>query len=113
MAWERRWGRLYYYRSVWCDGRVKKRYFGNGPAGELAARLDAEARRNRQEPLSAIRDLQERLRLPDAALTALEATCALLLEATLRANGYHRPKGRAWRRRRVSGCRTGKPDSGC
>jgi hypothetical protein len=103
MAWESRSGRRYYYRSVWLDGRVVKRYFGSGPAGELASQLDEEARRARREPLEAIRELRERLGPPDAALAALGAACDILLEATLLAEGFHRPNYGVWRRRHVSG----------
>jgi hypothetical protein len=107
MAWESRSGRRYYYRSVWLDGRVVRRYFGSGPAGELASQLDEEARRGRQEPLEAIRGHRERLGPPDAALASLGAACDVLLEATLLATGYHRPNYGAWRRRHVSRHRRG------
>src|SRR4051812_11444511 len=40
MAWEKRGNKTYFYRSVFRDGKVKKIYYGAGPAGKLAADAD-------------------------------------------------------------------------
>ena len=101
MGWERRPGGNYYYRSIRTgDGHVGKRYFGNGVAAEVAAGLDAEARARRRAEAEAARSLRERLATPDAAMAALDAACALALEAALVSAGFHRQNYSAWRRRR-------------
>lgn len=101
MAWASRPGGTYYYRNEWVDGRVVTRYFGRGPAAELAAGLDALARQRRRDEAEALRAEQARLRPLEAALAALDAACDLMVEAELTAAGYHRPNYGAWRRRRV------------
>ena len=99
MAWEKRKrGGRYYYRSIKVGGRVRKEYYGKGPAGELAASLDAAARHERQRQ-SAIR-IRAR-QLYEAALeplVALDNFASALLTAHLDALGYHYINGR-WRRR--------------
>ena len=44
MGWEYRPSGEYYTRSVRLDGNVQRLYFGNGPAGQLAATLDEQHR---------------------------------------------------------------------
>jgi hypothetical protein len=113
MGWEHRYGGCYYYRNERQGDRVVKKYYGPGPVGSLAARLDAEARNDREQPLRAIGELVAQLGPPDAALNSLSNACDLLLEATLLIHGFHRPNYGAWRRRRVRNCRTVKLDPGC
>jgi hypothetical protein len=112
MGWKHRYGGCYYYRNERQGDRVVKRYYGAGLVGSLAARLDAKARNNREQPLRAIGVLVARLGPPDAALNGLSNACNLLLEATLLIHGFHRPNYGAWRRRRVPNCRIGKLDPG-
>ena len=100
MPWETRGERRYFYRSRWVGGRSVRRYIGRGPAGELAERLDQEARLRRAAEAEALRVEQARLEPPEGALRALDAACSLLIEATLTAAGFHRPNYGAWRRRR-------------
>jgi hypothetical protein len=100
MAWERRPGGLYYYRSVRRDGRVRKVYFGRGEAAALAARLDAEARRRRADEAAAVASERDRLRPLDEAAAAVQAACALMTEAVLVAEGFRRVDYR-WRRHRA------------
>src|SRR5215212_1642630 len=48
--WERRErGGLYYTKSRKVNGRVIREYVGMGPLAELAAEVDAEGRRQREE----------------------------------------------------------------
>jgi hypothetical protein len=103
MGWEARPGGTYYYLNERQGDRVVKKYYGRGVVGELAARLAADALRKRQEAARAIRDLRDGLAPAEADLVALEAACDVLLGSTLLASGFHRPKHRAWRRRRVQG----------
>ena len=60
MAWEVRDGRRYYYRGTRREGRTVKQYIGRGPAAELAARLDARARREREQVAEALKAEQAR-----------------------------------------------------
>ena len=44
MGWEKRGGKLVYYRKVRCGARVRSIYCGAGARGEAAARADAARR---------------------------------------------------------------------
>jgi hypothetical protein len=101
VAWQKRDGKLYFYRSVRIGGRVRCRYFGNGPVAELAAVEDQihqlellEARERRRAALA-------RQRAADAALDRLCRMTSLLARAGLLAAGYRQHARGAWRRRRV------------
>ena len=103
MAWERRGGGLYYYRSERENGRVRKRYVGRGEVAELVAHADetrraVRERRRREEraELGRARELSE----AGAELGAeLDAAAEALARAEMVAAGYHNHKGE-WRRRR-------------
>jgi hypothetical protein len=103
MAWETRGrnGRRYYYSARWSDGRTVKNYFGRGAPAELAAGLDADARRLRAAEGEALQAERSRLEPAERAMRALDAACELLLDETLTAAGYHRQNYSAWRRRRA------------
>jgi hypothetical protein len=60
--WEsRERGGLYYTRSRKEGGRVIREYVGGGTLGELAARMDAENRRLREDEEASRREERERL----------------------------------------------------
>ena len=101
MAWEKRVGRFYYYRSRRAGERVRKQYIGAGEFAEALAHSD--------ETISLIRKLErdkgreEVGRLEDLATPVLEIdeTIDVLARAALVAAGYHRHKGE-WRRERTT-----------
>lgn len=101
MAWEkrRRGHRLYFYRARRVGGHVRKQYVGTGPAAELAAKQDAEARAKRE----ALRSVERQARQQDEEaadqLDGFAKWCELLLAGTLLAAGHHNHRGE-WRRRR-------------
>lgn len=103
MAWERRGknGNRYFYRSFRdAGGKVRKRYYGRGPMGQLAANLGAAAQTERK---AAAEDWQKQKQQHDAVSAAVEAFCEecdLLLSAVMLAAGYHEHRGQ-WRRRRA------------
>jgi hypothetical protein len=100
MAWEVRPGGRFYYQSERCGNKVIKRYFGRGPTGELAALLDAQSRRKREQEAAAIQSERERLAPPEIALAKFDDVCNVLFEATMMVAGFHRPNYSAWRLRR-------------
>jgi hypothetical protein len=102
MGWDR--GR-YYTRSRKIGGRVIREYVGHGPAGELAARLDALARARR---LAEVRAAAEADRERRGELDALDAQARELVRLTdvparaaLAAAGFRQHARGAWRRRTV------------
>jgi len=99
--WERRErGGSYYTRSRKEGGRVVRQYVGGGLLGELAARMDAEGRRRREEREAAQREERERL---DALVAPVEELCEaaeVIARAALLASGYHRHNRGEWRKRR-------------
>jgi hypothetical protein len=100
MAWEVRDGRRFYYRGARRDGRTVKEYVGTGPAAELAARLDARARRERDRAAAALKAEESRREPAERAAAEFERICELMVAASLHAAGYHRHRSGPWRRRR-------------
>src|SRR4051794_40117551 len=100
MAWEVRNGLRYYYRAARREGRTIKHYVGRGPAAELAARLDARARRERARAAEALRAEEGRCAEADRASGEFDAMYDLLVSAALHAAGFHRHRSGPWRRRR-------------
>jgi hypothetical protein len=100
MSWELRDGHSYYYRAARRDGQVVKTYVGKGPEGELAARLDARARRERERVAGALKAEQARARPAESATGDFEAAFELIVSAWMHAEGFHRHRSGPWRRRR-------------
>src|ERR1700682_4751031 len=78
MAWEKQGERRYYYRSVRCEGRVKKLYYGTGPVGALAAAADAFRRAERAAAEEARRAREAQLQAAVALTQTLNEWCGLL-----------------------------------
>ena len=103
MAWEPRGksGKLFYYQSRrTADARVVKQYFGSGTAAEQVA---AAAERQRQLHAAQRREVEgevARLAAVEQLTAQVAAAAGVLMEATLLANGWHRPNYGPWRRRR-------------
>ena len=104
--WERRErGGLYYTRSRKEGGKVVREYVGGGILGELAARMDAEERRLREEEKASRREERERL---DALAAPIEELCEaaeVIARAALIASGYHQHNRGEWRKKREQQCR--------
>ena len=99
MAWERRKrGGLYYCRSKRVGGRVVREYVGTGAVGEVAAALDAAARRERELRAVAVRESRQRYEVALQPLVALENTVRALMTIELISAGYDYRHGR-WRKR--------------
>jgi hypothetical protein len=98
MAWEKRGARTYFYRSVRCDGKVKKLYYGSGPTGRLAANADALRRAERVAAEQALRAAKDQLNEAVRLTHELNRCCDLLAAAMLLAAGFHRPGRHTWRR---------------
>ena len=103
MGWETRNGSRYYYAARKEGDRVVKEYLGRGPAAELAAGLDASARRRRAERVEARRAEEARIEPAVRALKALDGACRLRLETAMNEAGFARRNFGPWRRRRQTG----------
>jgi hypothetical protein len=97
MAWEKRGGRSYYYRSTRHDGRVVKEYVGAGPAAAIVANLDALDRAERQATVAARKANGAQVAAAAAATCDLVNVSSLLTAAALLAAGYHRSHRHSWR----------------
>ena len=98
MAWEIRGNgcRYFYLNERQADGRVRKRYFGNGLLAEVESlRLEWKASLRRRE-------LQERKTILEleSMTTDYANSTRITVEAHLYATGFHNPNSRGWRRRR-------------
>jgi hypothetical protein len=99
--WERRErGGLYYTRSRRVNGQVVREYVGGGLLGQLAARLDAEERRKRQQELAAWKEERERIEALMAPVEELCEAAEVIARAALLASGYHQHNRGEWRKRR-------------
>jgi hypothetical protein len=99
--WEKRQrGGLYYTRSKKVNGKVVREYVGGGLVGDLAARMDALKRRQREEEARAWREECERMEALEAPVEELCQASELLARASLLLAGYHQHNRGEWRKRR-------------
>jgi hypothetical protein len=99
MAWEKRGGKLYYYRSIRDGERVRKEYIGTGEFAEALAHSDESIRLIRKLERNKGWEELERLEVLAAPVREIDEAAELLAHAALVAAGYHRHKGE-WRRAR-------------
>jgi hypothetical protein len=99
LAWEFRYGRRVYIRSVRSGAKVRHQYFGFGPGAVAAAAAD-DRRRAERGAARAVRQRQ-RSAWTEAwrPLQDLAAKTTVLMNAVLVADGFHRHGG-VWRKRR-------------
>jgi hypothetical protein len=101
MAWERRKGRNYYYRSRWVNGRVVREYVGTGVVAEMAARLDAEAAEERAlVQVARLRTLAELEEL-DLMLEQIDREVNAAVSAAMAVAGFHWHRGE-WRKKTMT-----------
>jgi hypothetical protein len=105
MAWERRRGGLFYYRSVRVQRAVRKVYFGRAAAAVAQARRDAEARRRRAAERQALGALQARVAAAERALQEARSLVTVLAAAALILDGCHLHRAQWRRRRRRARCK--------
>jgi hypothetical protein len=99
MGWERKRGRLYYYRKVREGGHVRSQYMGTGLLAQMSAEADNDKRRERAARRAADRATRQAEALIDRQLADAESALMAMTHATLVAAGCHRHNGQ-WRRRR-------------
>ena len=101
MAWEKReHGGPYYTRSRKVNGRVVREYVGGGVLGEIAARMDAYERRQKEEAAALWREECNEQEALDNLIAELYEAAEVLTKAALLASGYHQHKRGEWRKRR-------------
>jgi hypothetical protein len=103
MGWERRGTGdvAYFYLSSRDDsGRPTKVCVGKGAAGEAAARAIDQRRAQREADRRAIREAETALAAVDRLMDDLGEAAAVLVEAVLLGEGFHRRNYGRWRRRR-------------
>ena len=99
--WEKRErGGLYYTRSRKVDGRVEREYVGGGLLGQLAAQMDADKRRRREQAAAAWKAERENIQALEAPVAELCEAAEILARATLVAAGYRQHNRGEWRKRR-------------
>ena len=99
--WERRErGGLYYTRSRKVNGQVVGEYVGGGVLGQLAAWMDADERRRREEEAALWREKRQSLEALDGLAEELYEAVEVIARAALYAAGYHQHKRGEWRKKR-------------
>ncbi len=98
VGWEQRGEKSYYYRSFREGNAVRKVYFGNGRAAQIAAEQDREARARRREERKRLQDFEGPLIRLDGWMMELHKYIRILTEATLLVGGLHEHHG-MWRRK--------------
>ena len=99
--WEKRErGGLYYTRSRKVNGQVVREYVGGGVLGQLAAQIDSDERRRREEEAALWREERESLKAFDGLTEELYKAVEVIARAALLSAGYHQHKRGEWRKKR-------------
>src|SRR4051794_12057558 len=101
-------GHLYYYMSVWQDGRSVSLYVGGGELGFLAARLariETQAKAAERARVKAERVAAD---ATDRPAIELGEVADLLTRVALLSAGFHQHK-RQWRKKRMTTAEVAKP----
>jgi hypothetical protein len=104
VAWERRGGGFYFYRSLRVGRRVRKEYFGAGDIGELAEKLFEVERLEREaDRVDAEEQLASAIAAcpPEDQLSAFSEQVDKMVSDALTSAGFHRHKRGEWRKRRA------------
>ena len=114
MAWERRGtgeAKYFYVSGRDESGRSKKVYVGMGAAGQAAARAVADRQAQREADRQAVREAEAGLAHADGLMAGLNTAVAVLVDAALLGEGFHRPNHGRWRRKRYGHgrCRAAGP----
>lgn len=99
MAWEDRPKGRVYYLSRRESGEVRKDYFGRGVAAALVSDAVEDRKSRKRARDCALAALKSALDVPDREAEAVEVYAALLFEAAMWLEGYHRHDRGAWRLR--------------
>ena len=101
MGWEKRQsGAAYYTRSHRVNGRVTREYVGGGLIGELAAEMDANARRDREAKMAAWRAEKAEIESREKRLSEFSDHVETLARSALLSAGFHRHHRGEWRKKR-------------
>lgn len=87
MAWEKRRGRRYYFRSLRVGNQVHKIYYGAGAAAQEAAREDAQRLATKETEQRAILTEMQRTQPIQQLTMEQEEKARLLFEACMLAGG--------------------------
>jgi len=100
MGWEtRRGGKLYFYESRWEDGRVVRRYVGNGPRARAAAQAIIDRNERRRRAALEVARVKEKLVTIEAQTKELQQLATLLSHAHLLSDGFYQ-SSYSWRKRK-------------
>jgi len=99
MAWEKRAGQYFYYRSRKKQGRVVREYLGRGARAVKAAAEDTERQAVRNEE----RIERKAWEALDSQVATLDQLMTLLSQTLLVDGGWYRHNRGEWRRRRNDG----------
>ncbi len=91
-------GGPYYTRTRRVNGRQIREYIGGGILGQEAARIDAEARQQREEERRAWKQMKADLAQIEREMRAHEAMCKTAVAWVLEGSGFFNHRGE-WRKR--------------
>jgi hypothetical protein len=99
MSWERYGHRLVYTTTRRRNGKVVRRYYGNGPEAQRVAARNAAAHAQRQAEARLVREAKAQWHAEGETLRQIFHDLGTLVDSTLLTNGYRRHGGewRPWR----------------